>query len=199
MLNKKLSGLKIAIVATDGFEQSELLEPKKALEKEGAETFVISINTGAIKAWEKSDWGKSVIVDFTFDETSPETYDALVLPGGVINADKIRANAKAIEFVNHFANVGKPIAVICHGAWVLTETAAIQGRTLTSWPSLKTDLINSGAHWVDREVMVDQGWVSSRKPADLPAFNEKMIEEFGEGRHVASKSKRSTWEQEVRH
>jgi protease I len=179
----KLRDRRIAIVATDGFEERELLEPKQALEAAGAEVEVVSLKLGEIRAWKEQDWGTTIAVDRIIDEADMEDYDALMLPGGVINADKIRADASAIEFVSDMVRAGKPVAVICHGAWVLIETGETAGRRMTSWPSLKTDLENAGAEWVDEEVVVDNGWVSSRKPADIPAFNKKMIEEFCEGRH----------------
>lgn len=179
-----LNGKKVAIVSADGFEQSELFEPKKALEDAGAKVHVISMKDGKIKGWDKTDWGKSIDVDATFDDASPDEFDALMLPGGVINPDKLRMNAKAVRFVQAFVDAGKPIAAICHGPQTLIETGIVQGRTMTSWPSLKTDLINAGAEWVDQEVVADQGLVTSRKPDDIPAFNKKMIEEFAEGLHT---------------
>ena len=179
-----LTGKKVAIVSTDGFEQSELFEPKKALEDAGADVHVISMKEGKIKGWDKADWGKSIEVDATFDDASPEEFDALMLPGGVINPDKLRMDPKAVRFVQAFVDAGKPIAAICHGPQTLIETGIVQGRTMTSWPSLKTDLINAGAEWVDQEVVTDQGLVTSRKPDDIPAFNKKMIEEFAEGLHT---------------
>ncbi len=187
---RKLRGKKIAILATDGFEESELLEPKKALETAGAQVHIVSLagdddedthspeKTGMIKSWKENDWGIDVSVDRLLDEVSASDYDALMLPGGVINADKIRSENLAVQFVSEFVETGKPIAAICHAAWVLIESGQVQGRHMTSWPSLRTDLENAGAHWTDEEVIVDDGWVTSRKPDDLPAFNEKMIEEF---------------------
>lgn len=176
-----LKGKKVAIVSTDGFEQSELFDPKKALEDAGAEVSVVSMKQGSIKGWKNGDWGKSVDVDVTFDDASPEDFDALMLPGGVINPDKLRIEPKAIHFIQGFVDAGKPIAAICHGPQTLIETGLVQGRTMTSWPSLKTDLVNAGAEWVDEKVVVDRGLVTSRKPDDIPAFNEKMIEEFAAG------------------
>lgn len=180
-----LKNHKVAILATDGFEQSELLEPMKALQKAGAEVKIVSLKKGEIKGWKHTDWGKSVPVDLTVKDARPERFDALLLPGGVMNPDKLRADKYAVEFVKHFAEAGKPIAAICHGPWTLIETGIVRGRTMTSWPSIKTDLINAGASWVDEEVVADNGLVTSRKPDDIPAFNEKMIEEFAEGRHGA--------------
>lgn len=187
--NKKLNGRRVAILATDGFEQSELLEPKKALEEAGAEVDIVSLKKGDIRAWNNGDWGKAIPVDVTVDEVDFSDYVGLVLPGGVLNPDKLRMDEKAMEFVSEFANNGKPIAAICHGPWSLVETNILEDRTVTSWPSLKTDLINAGARWIDHEVVVDRGLVTSRKPEDLPAFNQKMIEEFIEGRHETSKGK----------
>lgn len=178
----QLIGKTIAIVAADGFEKSELFEPKRALEKAGAAVDVISLKTGEIRSWSKNDWGARISVDRAVEDSSPDQYDALMLPGGVINADALRKNKQVVEFVKAFAVSGKPIASICHAAWTLIETGYVKGHTMTSWPSLKTDLENAGAHWVDEEVVVDNGWVTSRKPEDLPAFNKKMIEEFNEGR-----------------
>lgn len=178
-----IKGRKVAILATDGFEQSELLEPKKALEKAGAETKIVSPKDGEIKGWSKGDWADKVKVDLSLEDADAEDFDALVLPGGVMNPDKLRANEKAVQFVKAFTDAGKPIAAICHGPWTLIETGILKGKTVTSYPSLKTDLKNAGATWVDREVVVDQGLVTSRNPDDLPAFNAKLIEEIGEGIH----------------
>lgn len=186
-MEKSLANKKVAILATDGFEESELFEPKKALEEAGAEVDVISISLGQIKSWKEEDWGAGIMVDKELLEASPDDYDALMLPGGVINADKLRKEDRAVEFVRKFVDAAKPIAAICHAPWILAEIN-VEGRKMTSWPSLKTDLQNAGAQWVDKEVVVDDGWVTSRKPADLPAFNEKMIEEFQMGRHLPHRS-----------
>jgi len=185
MMADKLKGRRVAILATEGFERSELVKPREALQAEGAETVVISLKSGQIKSWEHDHWGEAVPVDLSLDQAKPEDFDALLLPGGVINADKIRVEPKAVEFVRSFVSEGKPMAVICHAPWILIEAGAARGRTLTSWPSLKTDLSNAGANWVDKEVVVDNGLVTSRKPDDIPAFNKKMIEEIGEGVHAA--------------
>lgn len=182
-MEKKLEGLKVAILATDGFEQSELFEPKKALEDVGAEAQIVSLKSGSIKAWNHTDWGKTIDVDVTVSSAKVDDFDALVLPGGVMNPDTLRMDQKAVDFVKAFVNSGKPIAAICHGPWTLIEAGAVQGRTMTSYQSIKTDLINAGAKWVDETVVTDNGLVTSRKPDDLPAFCEKMIEEFAEGRH----------------
>ena len=180
-----LKGTMIAILATDGFEQAELMEPRKALEAAGAQTEVISPNSvqgstgetkGKIKGWNHTDWGESVKVDKTLQHANPDDYDALVLPGGVMNPDHLRMDPKAVEFVRHFVSAGKTIAAICHGPWTLLETGALKGKTVTSWPSLKTDLKNAGAHWVDKEVVTDGQFITSRKPDDLPAFNRAIIE-----------------------
>ena len=179
-----LDGKKIAILATDGFEQSELLEPRKALDEAGAKTSVVSPTAKKIKGWIHQDWGNEVPVDVDLSSANPEEFDALLLPGGVMNPDQLRMNPDAVKFVKHFTDAGKPVAAICHGPWTLVETGFVKGRTLTSWPSLKTDIRNAGGTWVNQEVVTDQGLVTSRKPADLPAFNQKMIEEFAEGRHA---------------
>ena len=178
-----LSNHKIAILTEEGFEQIELTSPKAALEAAGATVHIISPKKGKIKAWNKTNWGIEIEVDKQLSEVSPDDYDALVLPGGVLNPDKLRQNAEAVAFVAAFLEEGKPIAAICHGPQMLIETDMIYGRKLTSYPSLKTDLKNAGAEWIDEEVVVDNGLVTSRRPADLDAFNKKMIEEFAEGIH----------------
>jgi protease I len=179
----ELDGCKVAILATDGFEQSELFEPKQALVEAGADVEIVSIKNGEIKAWKDKDWGEYVAVDREVYGADASEYDALMLPGGVINPDRLRTDQDAVRFVKSFLESGKPIAAICHGPQLLIETKALEGKTLTSWPSLKTDLENAGATWVDEEVVTDQGLVTSRKPADIPAFIRKMIEEFAEGKH----------------
>ena len=168
--------MKVAILATDGFEQVELTDPKRDLEKAGAKVQVVSIKSGEIKGWEKTDWGKSVKVDTTLDEAKPGDYDILVLPGGQINPDKLRISEKAVAFVKEFAQSGKIVAAICHGPWTLIEAGVVDGKTMTSWPSLKTDLRNAGATWVDKEVVEDGNIITSRKPEDIPAFSRKIIE-----------------------
>lgn len=182
-MSHDLNGRTIAILATDGFEQSELTEPKRALEDAGATVHVISPKSGSIRGWNHTDWGDEVPVDRGLEQARPEDYDGLVLPGGQINPDKLRLEPRAVEFVRAFFAAGKPVGAICHGPWLLVEADVVRGREVTSWPSLRTDLRNAGAHWVDREVVVDQGLVTSRKPDDIPAFNAKIIEEFAEGRH----------------
>jgi protease I len=173
-----LKGKIVAILATDGFEQSELLKPKEALEHAGAQTQVISPTEKKIKGWDKKDWGKEVPVDVDLKFADASKYDALLLPGGVMNPDQLRMNPDAVKFVKSFFEHGKPVAAICHGPWMLVETGAVRGRTVTSWPSLKTDIQNAGGTWVDEEVVLSNGVVTSRKPDDLPAFNREMIELF---------------------
>lgn len=180
----KLSNKRVAILSTNGFEESELTSPKKALEEAGAKVHIISPEAGQIKGWKDGNWSISLNVDKTLKEANPSEYDALVLPGGVMNPDKLRLEKEAVAFVTHFLETGKPIAAICHGPQTLIETGMLQDREMTSFPSLKTDLENAGANWVDRAVVVDQGLVTSRTPDDLPAFNKKMIEEIMEGVHI---------------
>ena len=183
MPTNNLNGKRVAILATDGVEQVELTEPRKALDNAGAKTVVVSLKSGKIKGWQHDHWGDEIPVDVTVDSASADTFDALLLPGGVMNPDKLRANKQAVLFVRQFFEAGKPVAAICHGPWMLVEADVVRGRTVTSWPSLQTDLRNAGAEWVDREVSTDEGLVTSRKPDDIPAFNKKMIEEFAEGIH----------------
>jgi len=182
-MNKKLDGVKVAILAADGFEQSELFEPKRALEEAGAKVSIVSLEAGELKGWNHKKWGDSVAVDLTVAEANAADFDALELPGGVMNPDKLRMNKKAVGFVKSFFDAGKPVAAICHAPWTLIEADVVRGRTVTSWASLRTDLENAGAKWVDQEVIVDNGLVTSRNPDDIPAFNQKMIEEFAEGIH----------------
>jgi protease I len=184
----ELTGRRVAILVADGFEQVEMTKPREALDEAGAKTDLISPQSGKVKGWDLTDWGDKFSVDVELSDADPDNYDALLLPGGVMNPDKLRQNSKAKKFVQAFVDEGKPIAAICHGPWTLIETGAVNGRMVTSWPSLQTDLRNAGANWVDREVVVDNGLVTSRKPDDIPAFNRKMIEEFGEGIHDASGS-----------
>lgn len=179
----ELSGKKIAILATDGFEQSELFEPKEALEKAGATVEVVSLRGPKIKAWKETDWGKTLKVDRLIDEVSPEEYDSLMLPGGVINPDRLRREKSVVDFVKSFLTSGKTVAAICHAPQLLIETGLLKGRRLTSYASIKTDLINAGAEWVNEEVVNDHGLVTSRSPSDIPAFCKKMIEEIAQGRH----------------
>jgi protease I len=185
-MGSNLKGKKIAILATDGFEQSELMEPRKALDAAGAQTEVVSPNAGKIKGWDHTDWGQSVKVDKTLENANAQDYDGLILPGGVINPDHLRMNPKAVSFVRQFASAGKTVAAICHGPWTLMETGALSGRKVTSWPSLKTDLKNAGAHWVDREVVTDGQFITSRKPDDIPSFNRAVIESVAQHDHHAA-------------
>ena len=181
----KLDGKKIAILATDGVEQVELVEPRKALEEAGAQTDLVSLESGEIQAFDHLDHADKLTVDKTLDEVSADDYDGLLIPGGVANGDFLRADESAVEFTAAFAKAHKPIAAICHAPWVLVEAGIVKGRTITSFPSLQTDVRNAGGTWVDEEVHVDQGLVTSRKPDDIPAFSAKAIEEFCEGEHEA--------------
>ena len=183
----KLDGKRVAILAADMFEQVELVEPRKALEEAGAQTELISIHDGEIQGFNHFDPADKLKVERTVEEISVEDYDGLLVPGGVGNPDQLRGDENAVAFVRDFAGSGKPMGVICHGPWVLVEAGVVRGRTLTSWPTLRTDIVNAGGNWVDEEVVVDDGIVTSRKPDDIPAFNAKLIEEFAEGRHERSK------------
>jgi protease I len=185
---QSLSGKKVAILATDGFEQVELTEPLQALRNEGAQVEIVAPHGGQIQGMKHREKGDKVAVDRPLDEARADSYDAIVLPGGVANPDELRTKPNAVAFVRHFVDAQKPIAVICHGPWTLVEADLVRGRTITSWPSLQTDIRNAGGEWVDREVVVDQGLVSSRKPDDLPAFCEKIVEEFAEGRHEVARA-----------
>jgi len=179
MAEKSLKGLNVAILATDGFEQSELLEPRKAVTDAGAMARVISPKPCAIRAWSHKEWSKDdVIVDEALEEADPEEFDALLLPGGVMNPDALRMQPKAVAFVKAFFDAGKPVAAICHGPWTVIEAGAARGRRMTSWPSLKTDIENAGAHWLDQAVVVDSNLVTSRKPDDIPAFNREVVKLF---------------------
>jgi protease I len=182
MATQRLQGLKIAILATDGFEQAELTEPRKALQEAGAATEVISPKQGKLRGWKLKDWGDEVAVDQALDDADPKDYDALVLPGGVLNPDSLRMQPKAVAFVQAFFDAAKPVAAICHGPWSVVECGAARGRRMTSWPSLKTDIRNAGAQWVDEEVVVDGNLITSRKPDDIPAFNREIIELFSRAR-----------------
>lgn len=182
-MNQKLSGKLVAILATDGFEQSELLEPKKALEDAGAKTALVSLQSGTIQGWKDSNWGTKIQVDKIVPQAKASDFDALLLPGGVMNPDKLRDNSDAVSFVREFVDTGKPIGAICHGPWILINAEAVKGIKLTSYSSIKIDLINAGANWVDESVVVDSGIVTSRKPSDIPDFCKKLIEEITEGKH----------------
>jgi len=179
----KLAGKKVAILAADGFEEVELTKPRKALDDAGAQTSVVSVKSGKIQGMNHADKGETVAVDLTLSDAKPQDFDALMIPGGLMNPDTLRSTTEALEFVRHFFQEGKPVAAICHGPWVLIDAGVMRGRTLTTWPAIKTDVRNAGGNWIDEEVVVDNGLVTSRKPDDIPAFNDKMIEEFREGRH----------------
>lgn len=187
MTQSTLNGLRVAILATDGFEQSELLEPKKALEAVGAATEVVSLKDGEIRGWNHRQWGQRVTVDQEVRNADPGDYDALVLPGGVMNPDTLRTKPEAVRFVRSFFESGKPVAAICHGPWIIVESGSAKGYRMTSWPSLKTDITNAGGDWVDAAVAVDENLVTSRKPDDLPAFNREMIALFC--RHQAQRNR----------
>ncbi|MBW8880923.1 MAG: type 1 glutamine amidotransferase [Asticcacaulis sp.] len=174
----RIDNLNIAILVTDGFEQPEMTRPREALDRAGARTVLISPKAGKVRAWNHNEWGDPFPVDMTLDEAWPEDFAALLLPGGVINPDRLRLEPKAIAFIKAFTDAGKPVAAICHGPWTLINAAAVKGRRLTSWPSLEADLKNAGAEWVDQECVVDGNLVTSRKPDDIPAFNAAMIEVF---------------------
>ena len=180
----ELQGKKVAILVEQGFEEVELTEPKKALEQAGAVTHIISPQSGSIKSWDHTDWGDEYTVDVSLEDARPEDYDALLLPGGVINADNLRRNTQAQQFAQAIFNSGKPAAVICHAPWLLIDAGLASGRKMTSYHTLQADLKNAGVEWVDEEVVVDNGLVTSRNPDDLPAFNRKMIEEISEGVHA---------------
>jgi protease I len=180
MASENLKGLRVAILATDGFEQDELMQPRQALDEAGAKTQVVAPKEGKIRGWKFTEWGNEVAVDRKLDDARPEEFDALLLPGGVINPDKLRIIPQAVAFVKAFFDAHKPVAAICHGPWTVIEAGAAKGRRMTSWPSLKTDLTNAGAHWVDEPAVRDENLVTSRKPDDIPAFNRAMIELFGQ-------------------
>lgn len=180
MAQVNLEGLKVAILVDDGFEQVELVEPRKALDQAGAETSVVSPKSERVCGWDFTDWGDELPVDVPLDGAKPDDFDALLLPGGVFNPDALRMQPKAVAFVKAFFDAGKPVASICHGPWTVIEAGAAQGRRIAAWPSLKTDLRNAGAEWVDQEVVVDGNLVTSRNPDDIPAFNRAMIELFAQ-------------------
>lgn len=182
-MNQQLNGKKVAILVANGFEQVELTEPKQALEQAGAQTHIVSPEQGQVKGWQHTEWGDPFPVDVPLAQANADDYDALLLPGGVMNPDHLRRNQQALQFVRSFFAAGKPVAAICHGPWTLIDAGLVKGRKMTSYESIQSDLKNAGAQWVDQEVVVDQGLITSRKPDDIPAFNRKMIEEFAEGRH----------------
>ena len=185
-----LKGVKVAILATDGFEQVELIEPRKALDQAGAETSVVSPKAGEIRGWKLKEWGDNVRVDRALDAAEAGDFDALLLPGGVANPDRLRMDPKAVNFVKAFFNSGKPVAAICHGPWTIIEAGAARGRKIAAWPSLKTDLHNAGAEWVDKPAVVDGNLVTARKPDDIPAFNEAMIDVFSRGQQATRAASR---------
>lgn len=182
---KKLEGKKIAVLVTDGFEQSELTEPVKAIKSEGGQIDIIAPDRKKVKSWNKGKWGREFEVDKTLAEANPDEYDGLLLPGGVMNPDQLRKNSHAVNFVKGFFDESnpRPVGAICHGPWTLINAGVVQGRNLTAWPSLEQDLVNAGAQWHDKEVVVDKGLVTSRQPDDLPAFNQKIVEKLSEGMH----------------
>lgn len=184
----RLTDIKVAILAENGFEEVELTSPKKVIEKEGASVHIVSPRNGNIKSWKDDNWGIELAVDKHISQVKADDYDALLIPGGVANPDLLRRSEEVVDFVKAFFEQGKPIASICHGPQVLIETGALQGRVVTSFPSIKTDLKNAGARWEDKEVIVDQGLVTSRSPEDLDAFNDKVIEEFQEGVHAGQRT-----------
>jgi protease I len=183
-MTKTLEGKAVAILVENGFEHVELTEPQRALEEAGARTAIVSPSPHRVRSWKHVEWGNEFEVDVPLEDAEAERYDALLLPGGVMNPDKLRINPQAVAFVEAFFQAGKPIASICHGPWTLIEAGAVKGRRVTSWPSLRTDLRNAGAEWVDEEVVAIENLVTSRKPEDIPAFNRKMIEEFADARHA---------------
>jgi protease I len=184
----RLEGKRVAMLVAQGFEEVELTEPRKALEEAGARVDIVSPEQGRVKAWAKTDWGDEYDVDRSLTAAQADDYDALVLPGGVMNPDHLRKDERAVEFTRAFFAAGKPVAAICHAPWLLVEADVVRDREVTSYPSLKTDLRNAGARWVDREVVVDNGLVTSRNPDDIPAFNRKMIEEIAEGVHSGQRA-----------
>ena len=188
-MEKDLSGKRVAIVVANGFEQIEMTDPREALDGAGAETDLVSIEDGEVKGWEHTEWGETFDVEVPMDDADPDDYDGLLLPGGVMSPDRLRRDERVLAFVRAFFEAGKPVAAICHGPWTLIDAGVVEGRRVTSYPSIRRDLENAGAEWVDEEVVVDQGLVTSRKPDDLPAFDAKMIEEFAEGRHAGQRER----------
>jgi protease I len=186
-----LEGKKVAVLVTNGFEEVELTRPIQALRDAGAEPQIVSPQENKVRSWDRTDWGRDFDVDVPLDSARPEEFDALLLPGGVMNPDKLRKEQRAVSFVRHFFEDGKPVAAICHAPWLLAEADVARGRRLTSYASIRTDLKNAGAEWVDEEVVVDNGLVTSRNPDDIPAFNRKMVEEFAEGRHAGQTAGRT--------
>lgn len=183
---RDIKGKKVAILTESGFEEVELTGPKAAMEAAGLVVHIVSPQKGMVKAWDKDHWSLELPVDVSLDQANPEDYDALLIPGGVINPDKMRENPACVSFAQHFLEQAKPLGAICHGPQLLIETGMISTRRLTSYPSIKSDLKNAGALWEDREVVVDNGLVTSRSPQDLEAFNKKLLEEIGEGKHATT-------------
>lgn len=181
MASESLKGMRVAILVTDGFEQVELVKPREALDQAGAKTQIISPRDGKVRGWKHTEWGDELPVDVKLDQARAEDFDALLLPGGVINPDKLRMEPKAVNFVKSFFDGNKPVAAICHGPWTIVEAGVAKGRRIASWPSLKTDIRNAGAEWVDSEAVTDGNLVSARKPDDIPAFNRAMIQLFSQG------------------
>jgi protease I len=181
MASENLKGKRVAILVTDGFEQVELVKPREALDQAGAKTQIVSPKDGKVRGWKHTEWGDELPVDLHLDQARAEDFDALLLPGGVINPDKLRMEPKAVNFVKSFFDANKPVAAICHGPWTIVEAGLARGRRIASWPSLKTDIRNAGAEWVDSEAVTDGNLVSARKPDDLPAFNRAMIQLFSQG------------------
>jgi protease I len=194
-----LGGKRVAILVAEGFEQVEMTQPRKALHDAGAQTQIVSPAKGEVQGWNHFDKADRFAVDVPLEQANAENFDALLLPGGVANPDQLRMIPKAVELVRSFFDAGKPIGVICHGPWTLIEAGVVDGRTITSWPSLKTDLENAGAKWVDQEVVVDRGLVSSRNPKDIPAFNRKIVEEFAEGSHGPGLARKARDERRAAH
>lgn len=186
---KRIDGKRVAILVANGFEQVELTSPKEALDDAGAETVIVSTEDDTVRGWDHTEWGDDFDVDLTVEEADPADFDALHLPGGVMNPDNMRRNETVQRFVRSFFEAGKPVGVICHGAWTLIDAGLVEGRRLTSYHSIQQDLKNAGANWVDEEVVVDKGLVSSRNPDDLPAFNRKLVEEVGEGKHAEQRER----------
>ena len=198
MPTNKLDGKRIAILATDGVEEVELTKPRDAIREAGAQAVVVSPRSDEIKAWQHDHWGNKIHVDLPLSRANADDFDGLMLPGGVMNPDHLRQDQQAVRFVKSFFEQGKPVAAICHGPWLLVEAGVVRGRTLTSWPSLQTDIRNAGGDWVDRDVVTDEGLVTSRKPDDIPAFNRKMVEEFAEGIHAGQRTKARSTQTEIR-
>ena len=185
---ESLKGLKVAILVDDGFEEVELVQPRNALDRAGAETRIVSPKGDPVRSWDLTDWGGDFPIDVALSEAKPDDYDSLLLPGGVMNPDKLRMQPTAVDFVKAFFDAGKSVAAICHGPWIIIEAGAARGRRIASWPSLKTDLRNAGAEWVDEEAVVDGNLVTSRKPDDIPAFNREMIDLFSRSRQQTAQA-----------